>query len=159
MFHSRKLWSAKNRYFKLRIFYILNCSDWYSRDTLYRPIWWLPLQVLSITNYFYCDHFYWLIQEKKTIYMFLVKCKLIKLLTMLLWRSHIRRKYLSVSLNFQTTSSNTWHSISCLSLSVIHRKTKNEPHRCEKIIEDKDPLIFFIRPTCTNFLLMTLQCW
>ena len=66
---------------------------------------------LMIRN-FYCDRFYKvlcndLLKKKMTIYMFLVKLEIIKLLTLLLGHSEIVRKGVSVRLNFQTTSSDT----------------------------------------------------
>ena len=48
-----------------------------------------------------------LLKKKMTIYMFLVKLEIIKLLTLLLGHGEIVRKGVSVRLNFQTTSSDT----------------------------------------------------
>ena len=87
---------------------------------------------LMIRN-FYWDRFYKvlcndLLKKKMTIYMFLVKLEIIKLLTLLLGHGEIVRKGVSVRLNFQTTSSDTWHSIlfywPTVSLSVVDTKTK-----------------------------------
>ena len=66
---------------------------------------------LMICN-FYWDRFYKvlcndLLKKKMTIYMFLVKLEIIKLLTLLLGHGEIVRKGVSVRLNFQTTSSDT----------------------------------------------------
>ena len=66
---------------------------------------------LMIRN-FYWDRFYkvlcnGLLKKKMTIYMFLVKLEIIKLLTLLLGHGEIVRKGVSVRLNFQTTSSDT----------------------------------------------------
>ena len=66
---------------------------------------------LMIRN-FYWDRFYNvlcndLLKKKMTIYMFLVKLEIIKLLTLLLGHGEIVRKGVSVRLNFQTTSSDT----------------------------------------------------
>ena len=66
---------------------------------------------LMIRN-FYLDRFYKvlcndLLKKKMTIYMFLVKLEIIKLLTLLLGHGEIVRKGVSVRLNFQTTSSDT----------------------------------------------------
>ena len=66
---------------------------------------------LMIRN-FYWDRFYKglcndLLKKKMTIYMFLVKLEIIKLLTLLLGHGEIVRKGVSVRLNFQTTSSDT----------------------------------------------------
>ena len=66
---------------------------------------------LMIRN-FYLDRFYKvlcndLLKKKMTIYMFLVKLEIIKLLTLLLGHGEIVRIGVSVRLNFQTTSSDT----------------------------------------------------